>query len=98
MVLCTVCGKPFANADDSAVVEIQERPDEPWGWVAFLEDWRGSAPDGGLSRMIHPECFAELHGASALVGVIHRRERIKRDGVWKLIDERDRLRDQINKR
>jgi hypothetical protein len=49
----------------------------------------------GSSHFIHPECFAELHGVSALIGVIHRRERIERDGFWKLIDERNQLRAQL---
>ena len=58
-----------------------------WAWVPFLEDWRG-----GPSTFIHPVCFADTKGVPALLELVTPRERINRDGFWKLIQEIEDLR------
>ena len=97
MVLCAVCGKPFAHPDDPAVVEIPERPAEAWGWAAFLDDWRGPCRVEAY-RISCIRSVLQNFRISVLIEVIHRRERIDRDGFWKLIGERDQLRAQLKSR
>jgi hypothetical protein len=86
---CTLCREPI-DIDGPAVVELRSDQESPWGWVEFLEDWRG---DGG--RFTHPICFAETHGVAKLVELVTKRERINRMGFWKLIDQRDELRRRL---
>jgi len=58
-----------------------------WGWVEFVEDWRG----GGVDLM-HAVCFAETHGVSALIAAVHRRDELNRGVVPRLMMEIDELR------
>ena len=83
---CKIC-EELLDGEGPAVVELtDDRKAVSWAWVSFLEDWRG-----GLSIFIHPVCFAETKGISALLELVTRRERIDREGLWKLIQERDDL-------
>jgi hypothetical protein len=87
---CIVCGRPIPQ-DGPAVVEYRDNREElTWGWVEFVEDWRG-----GISRFIDPVCFADAHGVAALVELVTKRERINRKGLWTLIEERDELRKRL---
>jgi hypothetical protein len=93
VLICQICGKPFAQSDDAAVVQLRDGADDGqrWAWVSFLEDWRG-----GDSDFVHPTCFADVNGVETLVELVHQREVINRQGFWELIDERDQLRKQLN--
>jgi hypothetical protein len=85
---CELCGEAL-EGDGPAVVQFLDMSEVmSWAWVSFLEDWRG-----GLTTFIHPVCFAEAKGLPALLELVTRRERINRDGFWKLIQERDDLRE-----
>jgi hypothetical protein len=55
------------------VSQLQRDGETTWGWVAFIEDWRG-----GRTGFAHPLCFADAHGVERLVEVVHARDRRER--------------------
>lgn len=90
---CIRCGKPV-DASGPAVCEYTSRESETlqWGWVEFVEDWRG-----GTVSLLHPVCFAEAHGVEKLVEVVHRRDEINRGVVPKLMAKIEELRRQLGR-
>jgi hypothetical protein len=87
---CVVCGRAV-DARGPAVCQIRTREgDLDWGWVEFVEDWRG-----GYVDLIHPVCFAEEHGVEKLVDVVHERDERNRGVVPDLMMRIDDLRKQL---
>ena len=70
---CIIC-RAHLDSGGPAVCQLG---DSSWGWVAFIEDWRGGPVD-----LIHPVCFAERYGIAKLVDVVHERDKIERSGRW----------------
>jgi hypothetical protein len=68
-LVCTICRQPI-DTSGPAVCQYEGRDGtNTWGWVAFVDDWRGGPVD-----LMHGACFASEHGAQALVDVVHARD------------------------
>jgi hypothetical protein len=62
-------------ASKRADYDAKHGPSGDWvsNWVPFIEDLRGSP-----QRLVHAECFATESGVSALVALVHERDRLDR--------------------
>lgn len=83
---CVICGHQI-DAEGPGVCQTHTAGSTVWGWVEFIEDWRG-----GYVDLIHPACFAREHGVDALIAVFHERDIINSGAVERLMMENDRLR------
>jgi hypothetical protein len=87
---CIVCGQAV-DARGPAVCQLRSREgDITWGWVEFVEDWRG-----GYVDLIHPVCFADSHGVEKLVELVHQRDERNRGLVPKLMMKAQDLRKRL---
>lgn len=88
---CIQCGKPV-DARGPAVCQYTSRKTQAleWGWVEFVEDWRG-----GFVDLVHPVCFAEAHGVETLVEIVHERDEINRGVVPELMMRIDDLQKKL---
>lgn len=80
MLTCPLCGQEMdatgpGVSSHRADYDPTTGPAGEWvsGWVPFIEDLRGSP-----QRLVHPECFANEAGVSALVGLVHQRDKVAR--------------------
>jgi hypothetical protein len=80
MLTCPLCGHEMdarGPGVSSHRVDYHPKhgPSGDWvsSWVPFIEDLRGSP-----QRLVHPECFALESGVSALVGLVHERDKVHR--------------------